>query len=145
MENWDLLACHYQRIVDDFIEAVLDAADLDGVERDVMGVGSPVRGGEPGSCQGLSAVLALLLEADADALARLPGWLDRVQTVLPVDGEFMTEMGWRLDPAGAALADESLALLPGESLAAREFRNCLWELSPSVNRLGRRCYCGFRE
>ena len=131
MENWDLLACHHRRIVDGFIEDMLDGQDLDGVERNVMGLALR-REVETVLVPGLSVVLALLLEADADALARLPDWLDRVQAILPADGAFLAEMGRRVDPAGASLVEEGLGLLPGESLARREFRNCLWELAPCV-------------
>ena len=133
METWDLLARHHRRVVDHFIEDMLDAMDLDGVERNVLGVALR-REVETVLVPGLTAVLALLLEADADALARLPEWLDRVSSVMPAESGFLTEMGRRVDPAGALLVEEGLGLLPGESLARREFRNCLWELVPCVSR-----------
>ena len=144
METCELLARHHRRALDQFIEAVLDSADLEGVERDVLGVALR-REVETVLVPGLSVVLALLLEADADALARLPDWLDGVSSVMPAESGFLTEMGRRVDPAGAALVEEGLGLLPGESLARREFTNCLWELAPTVDRPGRRCYCGSRE
>ena len=133
MDNWKVLARHYRRVVNDFIESVLDGMDLDGVERNVAGVALR-REVETVLVPGLSAVLARLLEADADALARLPEWLDRVSSVMPAESGFLTEMGRRVDPAGASLVEEGLGLLPGESLARREFRNCLWELVPCVSR-----------
>ena len=140
METWDLLARHHRRALDEFMEAVLDGMDLDGVERNVLGVAlrSEV---ENRLAPGLFAVAALLLEADADALGQLPVWLDRVQTVLPADAEFLTEMGRRVDPEGAALLAENLGLLPGESETGRWFRNCLWEMAPMVDRPGPRCFC----
>ena len=143
METWDLLARHHRRAVDEFFEAVLDGMDLDGVERNVLGVAlrSEV---ENRLAPGLFAVAALLLEADADALGQLPVWLDRVQTVLPADAEFLTEMGRRVDPAGAALLTENLGLLPGESETGRWFRNFLWEMAPMVDRPGPRCFCQSR-
>ena len=58
---------------------------------------------------------------------------------MPVESGFLTEMGRRVDPVMAELLDEGLRLLPGESLARREFRNCLWELAPAVDRPGRPC------
>ena len=144
METWDLLARHHRRALDEFIEAVLDGMDLDGVERNVMGVAlrSEV---ENRLAPGLFAVAALLLEADADALGQLPAWLDRVQTVLPADAEFLTEMGRRVDPEGAELLAENLRLLPGESEASRTFTDCVWEIAPAVDRTGRRCFCQSRK
>ena len=144
MDNWKVLARHHRRGVDDFIEVVLDGMDLDGVERNVMGVAFRPEV-ETRLALRLFAVAALLLEADADALARLPEWLDRVQAVLPAESEFLTDMGRRVDSAGAVLVEENLGLLPGESLAAREFRGCLWELATVVDRPGRRCCCRFLE
>ena len=144
METWDLLARHHRRALDEFMEAVLDSADLEGVERNVMGVALR-REVETVLVPGLSVVLALLLEVDVDALARLPEWLDRVSSVMPAESGFLTEMGRRVDPAGASLVEEGLRLLPGESLAAREFRNCLWELAPAVDWPGRRRFCRSRE
>ena len=143
MPEWDVLARHHRRTVDDFIEAVLDGMDLAGVERNVAGAAlrSEV---ETRLVPGLTAVLVLLLEADADVLERLPGWLDLVSTVMPTESDFLTEVGRQLDPAGFALREENLALLLGESLAGRDFRNCLWEMAPVVDRPGRRCLCWFR-
>ena len=143
METWDLLARHHRRAVDEFIEAVLDGMDLDGVERNALGVAlrSEV---ENRLAPGLFAVAALLLEADADALGQLPVWLDRVQAALPGEAAFLTEMGRRVDPAGAALLTENLGLLPGESEASRAFSNYLWELAPMVDRPGPRCFCQSR-
>ena len=144
METWDLLACHHRRTVDDFIESVLDGMDLDGVERNVMGLALR-REVDTVLVPGLSVVLALLLEADVDALARLAEWLDRVSSVMPAESGFLTEMGRRVAQAEAALLTENLGLLPGESEGAREFRSCLWELAPMVDRPGRRCSCQSRE
>ena len=140
MENWEVLARHHRRVVDEFMEAVLDELDLDGVERNVMGVAlrSEV---ETRLVPGLMALDALLLEADAHALARLPGWLDRVSTVMPAESEFLTMMGRWVDPVGAAKVEENLRLLPGESEVRRMFEAHLWELSPAVDRPGRRYYC----
>ena len=78
----------------------------------------------------LLAVHALLLGVDGEALARLPGWLDRVQNPVPGDVEFLTKMGRWLDPAGSQAVAENSGLLPGESEAARAFTDCLWEMVP---------------
>ena len=131
-------------MVDDFIESVLDAADLEGVERNVVGVALR-REVEEGLVPALTAVTALLLEADADALEQLPEWLDGVQAVLPAESEFLTEMGRRVDPEGAALLTENLGFLPGESEVRRMFEARLWELAPMMDRPGRRCLCRSRE
>ena len=82
-----------------FIESVLGAADLDGLERNVLGVGlwSEV---ETWRALKLLTVSALMLEADIDALERLPECLDRVSPVMPVESGFFTEMSRRLDPVG---------------------------------------------
>ena len=133
MDNWKVLAHHYRRVVDDFIESMLDETGVDGVERNVVGVALR-REVETVLVPGLSAVMALLLEADADALARLPEWLDRVSSVMPPESEFLTEMGRRVDPAGVALIEENLLLLPGESEIRRAFDACLWEMAPFATR-----------
>lgn len=53
----------------------------------------------------------------------------------------MSAVFCQVDPEGAALLADNLALLPGESLAKREFTSCLCELAPVVGRLGWRCSC----
>ena len=60
MERWDLLARHHRRVVDDFIEDMLDRMDLDGAERNVAGVALR-REVETVLVPGLSAVMALML------------------------------------------------------------------------------------
>ena len=42
-------------------------------------------------------------------------------------------MGWRVDLVGFDLLEENAGMLPGESLAVRQFRNCLWEMAPFVS------------
>ena len=144
MDNWNVLARHHRRVVGDFIDAVLDGMDLGETERNVLGTALR-REVETGLVPGLLVVDALLLEAEADTLGRLPGWLDRVQTVLPAESEFLTEMGRRLDPEGATLLTENLRLLPEQSEARRMFEAHLWEMAPVVDRPGRRCFCRSRE
>ena len=144
METWDLLARHHRQAVGRFIESVLDGLDLGDLERNVLGVALR-REVESVFVPELSAVMALLLEVDARALARLPEWLDRVTSVMPAESEFLTEMGRRVDPAGAALVEESLRLLPGESEARRVFEAHLWEMAPVVSRPERCSSCRSRE
>ena len=144
METCELLARHHRRALDQFMEAVLDGTGLDGVERNVLGMAFR-REVETVLVPGLTAVLALLLDADASTLERLPEWLDGVSALMPVESEFLTEMGRRVDPVGASLVEEGLGLLPGESEVRRTFDAHLWEMAPAVNRPGRRCYCGSRE
>ena len=80
---------------------------------------------------GLTVTLALLMEAEAGVLGQdLPEWLDRVSSALPAESAFLTEMGWRVDPAGGGLLEENSGLSAGESLAAREFRDRLWSMAP---------------
>ncbi len=50
---------------------------------------------------------ALLLEADVGALRRLPEWLELVQTPLPADAEFLSDMTGRLDPVGYEVLSEN--------------------------------------
>ena len=115
MDNWDLLGYRYQRIVDEFIEAVLDGMELGDMERNVMGV-------------------VLLLDADANTLERLPEWLDSVSTLMPAESDFLTEMSGKLYPIGSALLAENLALSPEGSEIRRAFDACLWEMAPFVSR-----------
>ena len=82
---------------------------------------------------GLTAVIALLMEADPETLGRdLSLWLERVSTALPAESAFLTEMGRLLDPVSSALLQENCFLLPGESLASRFFVDHLWEMAPLI-------------
>ena len=144
METWDLLARHHRQAVDRFIESVLDGLDLGDLERNVLGLALR-REVEDVFVPELSAVMALLLEADVDALGQLPDWLDRVQAVLPAESEFLAKMGRLVDPAGEDLLAESLRLLPGESEARRVFEAHLWEMAPVVSRPERCSSCRSRE
>ena len=131
METWDFLARHHRRVVTEFIEVVLDewACDMGDLERNIVGVALRQEV-ETRLVPGLLAVHALLLGADAENLARLPAWLDRVQTPMPSDAEFFTVMGQRLDPYGSALLEENSGLLSVESEASRAFTGYLWEMAP---------------
>ena len=82
----------------------------------------------------LLTVDALLLEADAGTLRRLPEWLEIVQTPLPADAEFLSEMAGRLDPVGYEVLSENSRPSPSESLSAQVFRGYLWEMAPCVPR-----------
>ena len=101
------------------------------LERNIVGV-SLRQEVETRLVPGLLAVHSLLLGVDGETLARLPGWLDCVQTPMPSDAGFFTEMGRLLDPEGCHLLGENAALLPGESEAARAFTDCLWSMAPGI-------------
>ena len=133
METRDFLARQHRRVVDEFISAVLDdwACDMGDLERNVLGV--VIRQEvETRLVPGLLAVDALLLGADAGMLGRLPEWLDYVQTPMPADAGFLTEMGRRLDPYGSALLEENSGLLSVESETSRTFTGYLWEMTPLI-------------
>ena len=131
METRDYLARQHRRVVDEFICAVVEewAGDMGQVERNVLGVA--LRGEiETRLVPELLAVHALLLGADAEILGSIPEWLDRVQTQLPGDAEFLIEMGRRVDPGGFQVLEENLFLLPGQSETAQAFTDFLWEMAP---------------
>ena len=118
METRDYLARQHRRVVDEFICAVVEewAGDMGQVERNVLGVA--LRGEiETRLVPELLAVHALLLGADAEILGRIPEWLDRVQTQLPGDAEFLIEMGRRVDPGGFQV----LEIWPESGLSRRAF------------------------
>ena len=98
------------------------------VERNILEVALRVEV-ETRLVPGLLAVDALLLEADARTLARLPEWLDRVQTPLPSDAGFLSKMGRRVDPGGFQVLEENLFLLPGQSETAQAVTDFLWEMA----------------
>ena len=131
MDERGFLASRHREVVDEFICAVVEewAGDMGQVERNVLGVVLRQEI-ETRLVPGLLAVDALLLEADAETLGRIPEWLDRVQTPLPAETEFFTEMVRLLDPVGSSLVEENLALRPGESVPSRVFTDYLWEMAP---------------
>ena len=133
MEGDEFLASRQRAVVTEFIEAVVEewACDMGQVERNILGVALRSHM-ETELVPGLLAIHALLLKADAEMLARLPEWLDRVQTPLPGSRDFFEEMARRLDPTGYDLLEESLGLLPGESETARTFTDFLWDMAPRV-------------
>ena len=134
MEQSEFLARHHRRVVDEFIESVLDQMDLGELERNVMGVALR-REVETGLVPGLTAIQAVFHAADAAMLGqRLPGWLDRVSSVLPGESEFLAEMGRSLDPAGYDLLETNLVLRSSESEVRRAFGVHLWEMAPCVSR-----------
>ena len=129
-ESGFLVSAH-RRVVDEFICAVVEewAGDMGQVERNLLGVA--LRGEiETRLVPELLALHALLLGADAETLGWLPEWLDRVQTQLPSDAGFLTEMGRRVDPGGFQVLEENLFLLPGQSETAQAFTDFLWEMAP---------------
>ena len=145
METSEILARHHRRVVDDFIEGVLSRLDLTDLERNVVGVALRSEL-ETRLVPGLTAVLALLLEADSEVLGdALPRWLEQAQAFLLAENEFLPEMGRRLDSTGVALMDENSCSLPGESEVVREFRAQIWEMAPVANRPAQRCCCRSRE
>ena len=109
MEGDEFLASRHRAVVTEFIEAVVEewACDMGQVERNILGVALRSHM-ETELVPGLLAIHALLLKADAEMLARLPEWLDRVQTPLPGSRDFFEEMARRLDPTGYDLLEESL-------------------------------------
>ena len=131
MEGEEFLASAHSRVVDEFIESVLDewAGDMGDLARNVPGVALRQEV-ETRLVPGLLAVDALLLGAGGDTLARLTEWLDRVQTPLPAEAEFFAEMGQMLDPVGSSLVEENSVLLPGESETSRAFTDFLWDMAP---------------
>ena len=133
MDTSQILACHHQRLVDRFIESVLDELDLGDLERNVVGVALR-REVETGLVPGLVAIQAVFHAADAATLSRgLPQWLDRVSSVLPAESEFVTEMGRRLDTAGYNLLTENLGIGLEDSEVRRAFIDHLWEVGPFVS------------
>ena len=99
METSEILARHHRRVVDLFIESVLDELDLGDLERNVMGLAIREEV-ETGLVPGLTAVLSLLLDADVETLGRLPGWLECASAAMPAEVEFLAEMGRCLGPCG---------------------------------------------
>ena len=133
MDERGFLASRHRAVVDEFIEAVVEewACDMGQVERNVLGVVLRQEV-ETRLVPELLALHALLLGADAETLARLPGWLDRVSTAPPADAEFFTEIGRLLDPVGYQVLEENLALPPGESETSRVFTDFLWDMASVV-------------
>ena len=135
MKTSEMLARHHRRVVDQFIESVLNELDLGELERNIVGVALR-REVETGLVPGLVATQAVFHAADAATLSkRLPQWLDRVSSMMPAESEFLAEMGRCLDPAVYGLLEENLGLLSGESEARRVFEAYLWEIAPCVPRV----------
>lgn len=135
MESEQVLAGECRRMVDEFIAGVLDDMELGDLERNVLGVALRAEV-EARLLPGFAAVLALLLQADSGVLGKdLPAWLDRVQEAIPGDADFFAETGRCLDPAGYALLEENLGLLPGESVAVSRFKSSLWGVAPLISRV----------
>ena len=136
MDRRDCLAGMHRSVVSDFIEAVVDewAGDMREVERNIEG--SLLRSElETKQLPGLTAVLALVMEADSETLGRdLPEWLALTSTVLPADAQFLTEMGRRVDPGRHSLLQENSGLSAGESMVMQEFRCLLWEMTPNIKK-----------
>ena len=133
MEQWELLARHHRRVVNEFIEAVLEELDLGDLERNVLGVALR-REVETSLVPSLVAIQAVFHAADAGTLGKdLPEWLEQVSSAMPAESGFFTEMGRRLDPVGAGLLDENLGIRAGESEVGRAFETHLWEMTPSVS------------
>ena len=134
MAQWEFLARHHRRAVDRFIESVLDQMEFGDLERNIVGL-MVRREVETGLVPGLVAVQAVFHAADAETLGkRLPEWLDRVQTVLPAESEYLAEMARCLDPAGYDLLEANLGLQGSESEVRRTFDAYLWELAPCILR-----------
>ena len=131
MEEGEFLASRHRAVVDEFIEAVLEewTCDMGDLERNVLGVALRHEI-ETRLAPELLALHALLLGVDSATLARVPKWLDRVQTQLPSDAGFLTEMGRRVDPGGFQILEENQFLLPGQSETAQAFTDFLWEMAP---------------
>ena len=137
METSEFLALHHRRLVDAFIEAVLEELDLGDLERNVVGVAIR-REVEMELVPGIVAIQAVFHAADAETLGTaLPRWLEGVTSVMPAESDFLVEMGRRLDPVGVTLLDENLGIRAGESEVARAFENYLWEMAPCVSKEAR--------
>ena len=133
MDTSQILACHHRRLVDRFIESVLDELYLGDLERNIVGLALR-REVETGLVPGLVAIQAVFHAADAKVLGQdLPEWLDRVSLTLPAESDFLTEMGRRLDPAGYNLLVENLGIGPEDSEVRRAFIDHLWEVAPFVS------------
>ena len=129
VKNGDGLARHHNRVISEFIESVLDDLHLTNLERNIVGVAIRAEV-EERLVPGLTAVLALLLEADPEVLGdALPRWLERASSLIPEEAVFLSDVSRRLDPDGAALLEENAPLFLRESLAVSEFNNCLWEMA----------------
>ena len=134
MEQWELLSRHHRRVVNEFIEAVLDEFNLTDLERNVLGVALR-REVETGLVPSLVAIQAVFHAADAGTLGQdLPEWLDLVSSVMPAEAAFLAEMGRRVDPVVCDLLDENLGIRPGESEVRKSFESHLWELAPCVSK-----------
>ena len=134
MDTSEMLARHLRRVVDEFIEGVLNELDLGDLERNIVGV-TLRRETEMELVPGLVAVQAVFHAVDAATLSRgLPEWVDRVPSALPSESEFLSEMSWRLDPDGTELMNVNLELRPGETEVRRSFEAHLWEMTPAMNR-----------
>ena len=134
MDTFEFLARHHRRVVDEFIESVLDEMGPVGVERNVVGVALR-REVETRLVPGLVAIQAVFHAADAETLGkRLPEWLDRVSSALAAESVFMAEVCRGVDSAGCDLVVENLVLRPGESETRRVFEDHLWEMAPCVLR-----------
>ena len=134
METSEFLARHHRRVVDDFIESVLDELDLGDLERNVLGVALR-REVETELVPGIVAVQAVFYAADAETLGKaLPEWLNPMTSAMPGESQFLTEMGRCLDPAGYGPLTEDLGVRPGESEVRRAFEAQLWEMAPCVTR-----------
>ena len=133
METSEILARHHRRVVDEFIESVLDELDLTDLARNVVGLAIR-REVETELVPGIAAVQALFHAADSATLARsLPEWLERTSSVIPGGSEFFTGMSRRLDPDGCDLLEENVGLLSGEAEVRRAFDAHLCEMAPCVS------------
>ena len=133
METPEILARHHRRVVDQFIESVLEGLNLGDLERNVVGV-ILRQEVETELVPGLAAIQAVFHDADADVLSHMPEWLDRVSSVIPEDSAFLSKMARCLDPDGTELLDENLGLGAGESEVRRVFEAHLWEMASFVPR-----------
>ena len=83
MDRFGFLASAHRRVVDEFIEVVLDdlAGDVGDVERNVLGVALRQEV-ETWLAPELLAIHALLLGADGGTLAELPEWLELTSVII---------------------------------------------------------------
>lgn len=134
MNTSEFLARHHRRVVDEFIESVLNELDLGDLEWNIVGMALR-RDVETGLVPGLVAIQAVFHAADAATLGKsLPAWLDRVSYVMPAEAAFLSEMGRCLDPGGYGLLGENLGFRSEESEARRAFEAHLWEMAPFATR-----------
>ena len=133
MDTSEILGRHHRRMVDEFIESVLDELDLADLERNIVGL--VIRREIEELVPGLAAIHAVFHAADSGTLGgELPEWLERLSSEMPGEAEFFKEMSRRLDPSGDDFLMDNLGGMLGKSEVRKVFEAHLWEILPCVSR-----------